>query len=272
MQDMTTTHDDEPKVDVDLVKEWARRAGQIALGYFNRVEGTRKVDRTLVSDADLEMEDLLTGFIREAYPDHGIIGEEGTRDLRGQCTWVIDPLDGTRSFLSGLPIWGVSIGLLWRGQPWLGVFHLPLLDDWYYSASPAAGAFWNGLPIHCPPPDGFDDNSLLCVPADVHLKYHVSFPGTMRALGSAAAHLCYVARGNAAAALLYDLSLWDVAAGAAILRAAGGTLGYLEGGGVPTENLLGKGTRLQPMVAAHASAVDLLRGYIQPMNCNQPQR
>lgn len=260
---MSATYDDEPNIDVDLVKEWAREAGQIALGYFNRVQGTRKADRTLVSEADLEMEALLTGHIRCTCPDHGIIGEEGTQDLGGECTWVIDPMDGTRSFLSGLPVWGVSIGLLWRGQPWLGVFYLPLLDEWYYTASPSEGAFWNGRPIRCPAPDGFDDNSLLCVPADVHLKYQISFPGVVRALGSAAAHLCYVARGNAAAALLYDLGLWDIAAGAAILGAAGGALHYLEGGAVPMENLLGEGIRLRPMVAAHPSATDLLRSYIE---------
>ena len=263
MKNMTTTDNDEPKVDVDLVKEWARQAGQIALRYFNQVQGTRKADRTLVSNADLEMEDLLTASIRHSYPDHGIIGEEGTQDLRGQCTWVIDPLDGTRSFLSGLPVWGVSIGLLWRGQPWLGVFYLPLLDEWYYTASPSEGAFWNGMPIRCPAPQGFDDNSLLCVPADLHLKYRIGFPGVVRALGSAAAHLCYVARGNAAAALLYDLGLWDIAAGAAILGAAGGALHYLEGAAVPVESLLGEGIRLRPMVAAHPSATDLLRSYIE---------
>jgi myo-inositol-1(or 4)-monophosphatase len=262
---MRVGHDDEPDIDVDLVKEWARDAGQIALRYFNRVEGTRKADRTLVSDADLEMEDLLTNYIRDAYPDHGIIGEEGTQDLHGQFTWVIDPLDGTRSFLSGLPIWSVSVGLLWRGQPWLGVVYLPLLDDCYYSPSPTTGAFWNDVPIRCPSPNGFDENSLLCVAADVHHKYRISFPGIMRALGSAAADLCYVARGSAAAALLYDLSIWDVAAGAAILRAAGGVLHYLDGGEVPTHLLLDQGSGLRPMLAAHPSVIERLAAFIQPL-------
>ena len=261
---MNVRPNDEPDVDLDLVKEWARQAGQIALGYFNRVEGTRKADRTLVSDADLEIEDLLTGNIRSVYPAHGIIGEEGTQEIHGPYLWAIDPLDGTRSFLSGLPVWGISIGLLWRGQPWLGVFYLPLLAEWYYSASPQAGAFWNERPIHCPPQHGFDDNSLLCVPGDVHLKYQISFPGVIRALGSAAAHICFVARGNAAAALLYDLSIWDMAAGAAILRAAGGSLHYLDGGEVSRDGLLHEGARLRPMLAAHPSVIHHLAPYIQP--------
>jgi fructose-1,6-bisphosphatase/inositol monophosphatase family enzyme len=261
---MNARPDDEPKVDLDLVREWARQAGQIALSYFNRVEGTRKADRTLVSAADLEIEALLTENIRRAYPSHGIIGEEGTKEIHGSCLWAIDPLDGTRAFLSGLPVWGISIGLLWRGEPWLGVFYLPLLEEWYYSASPQAGAFWNERPIHCPPQQGFDDNSMLCVPGDAHLKYQINFPGVVRALGSAAAHLCFVARGNATAALLYDLSIWDMAAGAAILQAAGGSLRYLDGGEVPRDALLNKELRVQSMVAAHPSVIHDLAPYIQP--------
>ncbi|MCJ7621166.1 MAG: inositol monophosphatase, partial [Anaerolineae bacterium] len=105
----------EPDVEVHLVMEWVRQAGRIALRHFNRVEGTRKADRTLVSQADLEIEDLLVAHLQSTYPSHGIVGEEGTSDVHGEYVWVIDPLDGTRAFLSGLPVWGISIGLLWRG-------------------------------------------------------------------------------------------------------------------------------------------------------------
>ncbi len=260
---MTEPQSQEPDVDVKLVKEWVRQAGEIALGYFNRVEGTLKQDRTLVSDADLEIEDLLTTRIRAAFPDHGLIGEEGTNDIRGECVWAIDPLDGTRAFLSGLPVWGISVGLLWRGRPWLGVFYLPLLNEWYHTASPITGAFWNEQSISCPAIDGWDENSLLCIPGDVHLRYTISFPGTIRAMGSAAAHLCYVARGNAMAVFLDRPALWDVAAGAAILSAAGGTLRYLEGEQLPLEHLLGEGTWLRPLLGAHPSIIDRLRSHIQ---------
>jgi myo-inositol-1(or 4)-monophosphatase len=258
----------EPDVDLDLVKEWVRQAGRIALSYFNQVEGTRKEDRTFVTDADLEIEDLLVGLVQKTYPHHGIVGEEGTSQIHGDYVWAIDPLDGTRAFLSGLPVWGVSIGLLRRGQPWLGVFHLPLLDDWYYSAGPDAGAFWNDRPIHCPAPDGWDEDSLLCIPADVHLRYRVKFPGIVRALGSAAAHLCYVARGNALAVFLDRPGIWDIAAGAAVMRAAGATLRYLEGTEVLEGDLLEQGTTLKPLVGAHPSIVDRLRACIEP--CPSP--
>ena len=253
----------EPEVDVGQVREWARQAGRIALRYFNRVEGTRKEDRTLVTDADLEIEDLLVDCLKRTYPDHGIVGEEGTNEVCGDYVWAIDPLDGTRAFLSGLPVWGVPIGLLWRGQPWLGVFHLPLLDEWYYSPSPSEGAFWNDQPIHCPVPQGWNEDSLLCVPADVHLEYGISFPGIVRALGSAAAHLCYVARGNAMAVFLHKPGIWDIAAGAAILEAAGGSLRYLDGAEVVSRGLLDAGTTLEPLLAAHPSIIDQLRAHIE---------
>jgi myo-inositol-1(or 4)-monophosphatase len=253
----------EPEVDIDLVKEWAVQAGEIALGYFNRVDASCKEDQTLVTDADKEIENLLTGYLRAVYPEHGIIGEEGTREIHGEYVWAIDPLDGTRAFLAGLPVWGISIGLLWRGKPWLGVFYMPLLDEWYYSASPAGGAFWNDRAILCPPSEHWNRNSLLCVPSNIHRRYEIDFSGVTRALGSAAAHLCYVARGSAVATLLGDPGIWDIAAGTAILHAAGGAVRYLHGGEVQMEKLLEQGKSGEPMLAAHPLLMDRLAPLIR---------
>lgn len=256
-------------VDIDLVKQWARDAGETALRYFNRVDGSRKTDRTLVTDADYEIEDLLTGCVKATYPDHGVIGEEGTKDVRGEYVWAIDPLDGTRAFLAGLPIWGISIGLLRRGKPSLGVFYMPLLDEWYYSPSPARGAFWNDQPVHCPARDDWDEDSLLCVPADVHRRYDIDFPGITRALGSTAAHLCFVARGNAAALLMDKPGIWDIAAGGAILLAAGGTLRSLAGTEVDFAALLQEGTSERAMLGAHLSLIDSLAHHIRPKGASE---
>ncbi len=253
----------EPDVDIDLAREWARQAGEIALGHFNRVEPKCKDDRTLVTAADHEIEGFLTARLRATYPEHGIIGEEGTREVHGEYVWAIDPLDGTRAFLAGLPIWGISIGLLWRGKPWLGIFYMPLLDEWYHSASPASGAFWNDQRIRCPPSDRWDENSLLCVTSDAHWRYEINFSGITRALGSAAAHLCYVARGSAVATLLGDPGIWDIAAGAAILQAAGGSLRYLDGGHVEMGKLLDEGKSRKPMLATHPLLMDRLAPLIK---------
>jgi myo-inositol-1(or 4)-monophosphatase len=259
-----------PDVDLDLLREWARQAGDIALRYFNRVEGSCKEDRTLVTDADYEIEDLLTRHLKATYPEHGVIAEEGTRHISSEYVWAIDPLDGTRAFLAGLPVWGISMGLLWRGRPFVGLFYMPLLDDWYHSASPATGAFWNDQLIRCPARDGWDENSLLCAPSDAHRLYQIDFPGIVRALGSSVAHLCFVARGNATAALLHNPGIWDIAAGAAILQAAAGTLRYLEGSEVDLEALLEQGTSQKPMLAAHPSLIDRLAHHIGPKSTLSP--
>jgi myo-inositol-1(or 4)-monophosphatase len=256
----------EPDVDIDLVKEWAGQAGSIALRYFNRVEGRCKEDRTLVTDADREIEELLAGHVRTTYPSHGIVAEEGTRESGDECLWAIDPLDGTRAFLAGLPIWGISIGLIWRWQPWLGVVYIPLLDDWYHTVSPTSGAFWNDRPILCPPAETWDENSLLCTPADAHLRYEIRFPGTVRALGSAAAHLCYVARGTALTALLDNPGIWDIAAGAAILQSAGGVLRYLDGGAVDVKAMIEEGRSHRAILAAHPLVIDRLAPLIRARN------
>ncbi len=259
-----TLMSDQPDVDLDLVREWARQAGQIALRYFNRVDATCKHDRSLVTTADYEIEDLRNGHLSAAYPDHGIVGEEGTRDVHGDCVWAIDPLDGTRAFVAGLPIWGTSIGLLWRGEPWLGLFHMPLLGDWYHAASPTSGAFWNDRPILCPPRDRWDEHGLLCTPGDAHLHYDIRFSGTCRALGSAVAHLCFVARGTALAALVDNAGIWDIAAGAAIVQAAGGALRYLEGAKVEMEEIIQAGISPRPILAAHPRLMDRLASTIEP--------
>lgn len=256
-------------VDLDLLREWARQAGEIALRYFNRVDGSRKTDRSLVTDADYEIEDLLAGYVKATYPEHGVIGEEGTKDVRGEFVWAIDPLDGTRAFLAGLPIWGISIGLLRRGTPSLGVFYMPLLDEWYYSPSAACGAFWNDQAIQCPARDEWREDSLLCVPSDVHRRYDIDFPGITRALGSTAAHQCFVARGNAAALLMDNPGVWDIAAGAAILLAAGGTLRTLAGAEVDFARLLQDGKSDNAILGAHPSIIDSLAHYIRPKTASQ---
>ena len=244
----------EPNVDIALIKGWALQAGEIALSYFNRAEPSRKEDRTLVTRADQEIEIFLTQRLRETYPHHGIIGEEGTREVGGQYLWAIDPIDGTRAFVSGLPVWGVSIGLLKGRRPCLGVFYMPLLRECYHVDS-SGEAFWNDRPIHCPAANRWDKDAFLCVPSNSHRRYTIDFPGITRALGSTAAHMSYVARGKAVGALLGHPSIWDIAAALAILERAGGTIRYLSGQPVDLGELRGGRKAREPVVAAHPALI-----------------
>lgn len=255
------------QIDIEEVRAWAVAAGEIARRSFNNVVGRRKADRSLVTAADEEIERVLVGQIRARYPHHGIIGEEQARQAGdGEYLWAIDPLDGTAAFLAGLPIWGVSIGLLRNEQPYLGVLYLPLLDDCYW-ADPAGGARYNGLPIHVIDDPTWDSESWLAVPSNIHRRFHLSFPGKVRSTGSTAAGIAYVARGSATAALVGLCSIWDIAAVMAILRGAGGDAWYLDGRPLDIKAYLdGRSIREPAIFASPAQARSLLPviSYRQP--------
>lgn len=247
-------------IDIAEVREWARAGGVIARHYFNNVAGQRKADRSWVTQADVEIEQLLRDNIQTRYPDHGIMGEEqGLYAIDREFVWSIDPLDGTDAFLSGLPIWAVSIGVLRAGEPYLGVVYVPISDDCYW-ADVQGAAYRNDTPIHVRDATTFDRNDWIIVTSRAHIEYQIDFPGKTRSLGSFATHLCYVARGSALGTIIGSPQLWDIAAGLAILRAAGGVALTLDGRPLDTRSLLDGRKPDQPLfMSTPALAHELLR-------------
>lgn len=125
----------------------ADAAGPIARNYFRqKVEVFDKPDFTPVTVADREIEAQLRKMIRTQFPGHGILGEEEGRDgVDREYVWVLDPIDGTKSFISGVPLFGTLIALLRNGAPILGMADHPILRERWVGA-PGAGAFYNGAP------------------------------------------------------------------------------------------------------------------------------
>jgi myo-inositol-1(or 4)-monophosphatase len=246
-------------MELQQVRVWANEAGEIALHYYNAVEARRKADRSFVTAADEEIEQVLRARIGEAYPQHGIIGEEqGRQDVDAEYVWAIDPIDGTGSFVDGLPIWGISIGLLRRGQAVLGCFYLPALNEWY-ETDIEGPALFNGQAIEVARNELLDSESWICVPSNVHRRYAINYPGKVRSLGSMAAYLCYVARGTAVGALIGRPKLWDVAAGMAILQRAGGNAWLLHSKTpLNTGEMLKGKSAPEPVVAGSPAAVQML--------------
>lgn len=246
-------------IDIALVRQWALEAGEIALARFRHVQPMLKAGDELVTQADREVEAFLVERLRQAYPEHGLLGEElGGGASESPYLWALDPIDGTRAFLSGLPIWGISIGLLEHGLPTRGIFYLPLLRECYWVDADGP-AFWDGQPLpKLDAASGWDAHSLLCVPADAHRRYEIGFSGITRALGSTAANIIYVARGSAVGALIGDVHIWDIAAAAAILERVGGSLSYLDGSPVVWADLLDGRRARQPMLAARPGLLHLL--------------
>jgi myo-inositol-1(or 4)-monophosphatase len=255
------------------IRTWAREGGEIALRYYNSVEAQRKPDRSFVTAADIEIEALLRERIGAAYPEHGILGEEGQQQhTDAEYLWALDPIDGTGAFVDGIPIWGISIGLLRHGQPVLGCFYMPALDEWY-EADMDGPALFDRQSIRVRTDDLLDSEAAICVPSNAHRRYQINYPGKARSLGSTAAYICYVARGKAVGALLGWPKLWDIAAGMAILQRAGGDARMLfSNTPLDLRPLLSGKYPPEPVVVGSPPALDMLVERIKVRSKHQGDR
>lgn len=190
----------------------------------------KKSDIDLVTEFDLRSEELLRARIGEAFPEHGLVAEEGADEPSGELVWYVDPLDGTTNFAHGHFVFAVSIGLARGDQPILGVVHAPAIGTTWAGAE-GLGATRNGQPCHVSSASelsesvvatGFpyhraksDDNNV----AEVS-RLAPSLRG-LRRCGAAAVDLCLVADGTYDGYWEQGLQPWDVCAGLAIARAAG---------------------------------------------------
>jgi myo-inositol-1(or 4)-monophosphatase len=201
----------------------------------------------LVSYVDKESETRIIAALQTILPESGFIAEEGTSSKHGErFNWVIDPLDGTTNFIQGLPLYCVSIGLLDGDELVVGVVYEVGRDECFY-AWKDGGAYLNDEPIHVSNRDNIHD-ALLATGFPYSefsrmgeyidfLKWAMMNARGVRRLGSAAADLAYVACGRFDAFWEYDLKPWDVAAGALLVKEAGGTVTDYKGG---TNYLFGK--------------------------------
>jgi myo-inositol-1(or 4)-monophosphatase len=230
------------------LEELVIQAGDIALRHFRKAEAERKPDRSLVTQADREVEAFLAAELASRMPDAGIIGEEGAAYAGvGPYRVVIDPIDGTSAFVAGLPTWCVCLGILRDEEPVAGATYMPCTRDLYGAAD--GTAWWNGRQLE-PLTAGADGGErFLVADSEIHLRRRVAYRGKVRSFGSAAYHVVLVARGAAEAAVLGRPHVWDLAAPGAVLAAVGGRYEYLDGGVVDLAALL-DGSRAPRDVAA----------------------
>ena len=135
---------------MDFAAETAYLAGRMTLGYFGTgVRPEFKADESPVTVADRLSEEFIRGRIEKQYPAHAIVGEEyGVKEgTGGSFRWFVDPIDGTRSFVRGVPLYGVLLGLEIEGTPVVGAAYYPGTDELLVAAS-GEGCTWNGRPAH----------------------------------------------------------------------------------------------------------------------------
>jgi myo-inositol-1(or 4)-monophosphatase len=229
--------------DLDQQTEWllacetaARRGGRILLDWVDRFEAREKGPADLVTEADFASQRAIREELLGRFPEHAFLGEESEAGVTvnasrdAECRWVVDPLDGTLNYVHRLRGWAVSIALEVRGELEVGCVYDPLNDE-CFTAARGRGAWLNGRPLktsdvttlqqalvvvsfqHRPSASSPDVQQLLRV---------LPVAQGVRRLGSAALSLCYLAAGQIDGYWSTIVSLWDVAAGALIVREAGG--------------------------------------------------
>ncbi|MDP9356185.1 MAG: inositol monophosphatase [Chloroflexota bacterium] len=226
----------------------ARDAGAVLrerLGRERDVQFKGTID--LVTDADRAAEALIAGRLRETYPDHRLLGEEGARgsaEVEGQegeaspYGWVIDPLDGTTNYAHGYPHFAVSIALERAGTLLLGVVYDPMRDE-LFVAERGQGASLNGIPLRVTGTDaligsllatGFPYDQAVRAEAAAIWNAFLFLTQGVRRDGSAALNLCYVAAGRLDGFYERPLQPWDMGAGALMVEEAGGRVSDFRGG------------------------------------------
>ncbi len=247
--------------------EAARAAGDLLRGRIDSIlEVRHKGVVDLVTDVDVASEKLVAERILSAFPSHTILGEEGGRlggdDVRFR--WLVDPLDGTTNYTHGFPLFCVSIGFEMDGQLCFGAVYAPYVDE-LFVAQAGRGATLNGNPISVSGVDHLRQAMVATgfpydrgeLPRALRSFEAFSFKSqAVRRLGSAALDLCYVACGRLDAYWEHNVKPWDLAAGALILREAGGQLSATDGSAFSVDG----GQVLSSNARLHQAMVEVLAG------------
>ena len=234
---MTQPPDDTLLEEIEvLATNLAREAGAMLAAYFGRpleVEYKDDKERDPVTAVDKESQEFIARGVAERFPDHGLLGEEGEEDSgpAPEFVWVVDPLDGTRNFICGLPVYACSIGVMHQGVPVAGAIFTPWPDQEdggvVLHARRGGGAYLEGDAISVFQADEPKRNWLAALPGSFGAMYRFGKPmrgkvGEVRVAGSIAYELAMTARGVLQYSVTTGPRLWDVVAGAVLVTEAGG--------------------------------------------------
>ena len=246
----------------------AQLGGEVVRSYFGRLAAAEIEEKGLndwVSAADRESEAAIAAFLGHHTPTVGFLAEEGGLRSSGRAVWVVDPLDGTANFVQSFPHFAVSIGLVEDGVPIVGAVYDPMRDE-LFSAARGRGAFRNGRAIRVSPRQhlagafvttGFPFrvrrhiDTYLAIFKEVYLRAMA-----IRRPGAAALDLAHTAAGIFDGFFEFNLSPWDLAAGAVIVREAGGRVSNLDG---DDGDILERGNVVAATPGVHRDLLELVR-------------
>lgn len=216
-----------PRVN-NFAKETTDIVGKQLLMDFGHVQGLEKADGSLVTKSDQWADDTIRTRITECFPDHAILSEEGEHCFTdAQWTWIIDPLDGTTNFTRGIPLWGVSLGLLYHGVPVYGCVYFPPVNQrfhGYYGGDTGldmpCGSYLNDRPI-ASSTDAPSKNHFFSLCARSTQIITPDFPCKIRMLGVATYNFLAVSSGATLGGVEATPKIWDLAGIYPIIKASG---------------------------------------------------
>ncbi|MBI1860694.1 MAG: hypothetical protein HYR96_07245 [Deltaproteobacteria bacterium] len=225
---------------LDAAVDIAQRASDIALSHFRKTLLIEmKGDHTPVTVADRKTEEAIRRDLKRTFPSHGIFGEEfGAEFPNAEYVWTVDPIDGTRSFIRGIPAFGTLLGLLHNGEPVVGVMVLPALKETYYAAL-GTGTLCNGTPVRVSPVSELNKalvscGDVSCFESTGHMRLLLSLmrkAELVRGYTDCFGHALLL-RGSVDAMIDPLVALWDVAPIACLVKEAGGEYFSLDGKGL----------------------------------------
>lgn len=215
---------------LDFSQTITSKVGSQLLRDFGQVQASQKDDGTLVTKSDKWADETIRDAIASHFPSHGILSEEAEHKFPDtEWCWIIDPLDGTTNFTRGIPLWGISLGLLYQGTPVFGYVHFPPIGQTFHgfweSESEITGlengAFLNGRPIHSST-DSPSNNHFFNLCSRSTAVMQQPFPCKIRMLGVASYNFLTVATGAVLGGVEATPKIWDIAGAWVIVQAAGG--------------------------------------------------
>ncbi|AAP99981.1 MULTISPECIES: inositol monophosphatase family protein [Prochlorococcus] len=220
----------------DLAKSAALQGGEVLMNYYRKINtiNNKGLEGDLVTNADIEAENLIVSLLNNKTPEFGIFAEEGgVSGPTDSYVWCIDPLDGTTNYAHGYPFFACSIGLTWNNKPMLGAISIPFIKELYW-ATPGQGSFCNDQKIEVSTSKVLNESLLVTGFAyDRHSTEDNNYAefcwlthrtrGVRRG-GAAAVDMAFVASGRIDGYWERGLSKWDIAAGIPLVELAGGLI------------------------------------------------
>jgi len=232
---------------LDFTKDLACSGGRLAKSLLGKTTSSLKADKSIVTEADHRVQDMLVERLAREFPFHGLIAEENTQltmrrpKANEGFVWVIDPIDGTRNFAAGVCLFSCSVALMYQGRPITAAIYEPNFD-WLFSAGDQLPAQCNGQTVKVRS-GKLNLETVIGISINTHahrppILHHLLDRCMVRNLGSTALHLGMVGAGLIDGMIHFGGKLWDIAAGALIVQQAGGEILSITPDGKATNNQL----------------------------------